>query len=644
MSPRLFPFLALLALPLSACSKSGPTFDVPDRQPGTRAPLTAACETMDPVRCLLPWPSSTFSTTDSTTETGIRVHLDPSSLIAPDDPTSINLADGFSRVTPLVVGFAASVADIPVSTGQGPVRLLVAQNGDPTLGTSLPLRFDVEQGEAMDGSTESFVFSYPLRPLEAASDYVGVVLDDLPLTTGPALTPSHSATVALGLVAPTTQAEAELAAYHAPTRAVLAKAGIDPEHVLMVWDFTTRSVNDPLKQLDSMRTTALAAVSSGKVTVTLTSIDTSGPAPIAAVVEGQLAGLPEYIDPVPGSALTLDAQGLPVAIGTRTAPFRAVIPVGTGNYPFVMYLHGTGGTYEDTTLDAEIAGAGAAKLAIQLDGWTASTAVETFVGLVEVFQGSEYAVANLQSALADGSAIQTVMTGALGDLISAPMLGTSTNPAAGRRPDGTKPVIWAGGSLGGITSLVAVSGDTNLTYGVLNVPGAAWTHFVPKSTIFAMIAGLLQTPYQGTLNALQAVAMSQGDWDEIDGAAWSARLAGRSTAFLIQESIDDPVVPNPGSEMVAVVTGAKQIGAVLVPIAAGIPQATQVVGAASAITQYKVISSDPLLIHGFAAQNTPAGDAARSQIAAFVQSIYAGSPTITVPAGCTGGSCDFSGQ
>jgi hypothetical protein len=158
-----------------------------------------------------------------------------------------------------------------------------------------------------------------------------------------------------------------------------------------------------------------------------------------------------------------------------------------------------------------------------------------------------------------------------------------------------------------------------------------------------MIAGLLQTPYQGTLNALQAVAMSQGDWDEIDGAAWSARLAGRSTAFLIQESIDDPVVPNPGSEMVAVVTGAKQVGAVLVPIAAGIPTATEVDGA-SAITQYKVISSDPLQIHGFAAQSTPAGDAARSQIAAFVQSIYAGSPKITVPAGCVGGSCDFSGQ
>ena len=166
---------------------------------------------------------------------------------------------------------------------------------------------------------------------------------------------------------------------------------------------------------------------------------------------------------------------------------------------------------------------------------------------------------------------------------------------------------------------------------------------MPKSLLFTMIEGLLQAPYQGELNALHAVAMAQGNFDEIDGAPWSTQLATRNAAFLIQESIGDPVVPNPGSEMVAVVTGATQVGAVLVPIAAGIPTATQVTGK-SGITQYHVTSSDPFDVHGFAAQATPAGDAARAQIAAFVSSIYTGTPTITIPAGCINGSCDFSGM
>jgi hypothetical protein len=222
------------------------------------------------------------------------------------------------------------------------------------------------------------------------------------------------------------------------------------------------------------------------------------------------------------------------------------------------------------------------------------------------------------------------------------MLMGTANPMAGRRPDTTK-VMWAGGSLGGILSLVSVCSDPNMKNGVLNVPGAAWTHFVPGSLIFQMIAPLLMNPYDGSLNVLQSLAMSQGEWDEIDGAAWMTQLPGRDTAFLIQESIGDPVVPNPGSEMVAVVTGATQVGAVLVPIPAGIPTATEVDGK-SAITQFEVTSMDPFDIHGFAALDTPAGMAARSQIAAFVQSVYAGAPKITVPAGCPNGNCNFSGQ
>jgi hypothetical protein len=636
---------AFVALALAGCSSKAPPqasgFDVPDRQPGVRAPLTAACDPMDPSRCLLPWPDSTYSVADKSTQTGIRVQIDKSSLIAPDDPTSINLADGFSRVSPLVTAFPADVPALATSAdGEGPVRLILAQHGAPAIGSFVPLRYDVEQDQTADGGPESFIFAYPLRPMAADSDYVAVVLDDLPVTGGAKLVPSRTDEVALGLVTPATLAEAKLAAYHAPTRAVLEDAGIDAHHVLRVWDFTTRSEQDSQKRLQAMRAAALAVVSAGQAPVTITSVDTTMGPPIAAIVEGTVGGLPSFINPTPGSDFTLDAQGLPVSMGTRTAPFRVVVPVGTGNYRFVMYGHGTGGDYDDPTLDTEIAGGGAAKVGIQFDGWTSETVIATFVGLIELFQGSRYATGMLMQALADATAIQASLTGAIGDALSAPMLGGAPNPAAGRRPDATG-ALWAGGSLGGIMSLVAVCADPTMRYGVLNVPGAAWTHFVPKSLLFTMIAGLLHDPYQGNLNALQAVAMSQGDWDEVDGAPWSSALAGRDAAFLIQESIGDPVVPNPGTEMVAVVTGATQVGAVLVPIAAGIPTASEVDGA-SGITQYHVSATDPFDIHGFASRSTPAGDAARAQIASFVASIWAGAPKITVPAGCTGGSCDFT--
>lgn len=626
---------------LAGCSGTAPPdFSVPDRLPGSRTPLTATCDPLDTSRCLLPWPSSTYTVADASTATGLRVHVDSAALIAADDPAAVNLADGFSRVTPLVTAFPGSIASLPTSTdGKGPLRLILAQPGAADFGTAVPLRFDV-QHPADDPGTESFIFGYPLRPLAAKSDYVAVVLDELPVTGGAQLSQPHITQVALGLASPESLDEAKLAAYHAPTRAVLARAGIDPHHVLRVWDFTTRSDEDAQKRLAAMRAGALAAVAAGQVTVNVDKVEIPASGPIAMIATGHLSGLPMYLPANPGSGFTLDAKEVPMAIGTREAPFRVVVPAGSGNYRFVMFGHGTGGNYQDDTLDAELAAGGAAKVGIQFDGWTDTEVIPTFLSLVKVIQGSRYATGMLMQALADGAAVQTLLGGAIGDALAAPMIAGMPNPAAGRRPDPSH-MLWAGGSLGGIMSLVAVCADSTVRYGVLNVPGAAWTHYVPKSLLFAMMAPLLDNAYQGDLNALHAVAASQGVWDEIDGAAWSSALAGRNTTFLIQESIGDPVVPNAGSEMVAVVTSAKQVGAVLVPIAAGIPQAAETTGE-SAITQFRVASTDPYQIHGFADTNTPAGMAAREQIAAFVSSAWAGKPTITVPASCPSASCDFS--
>lgn len=642
----LFPLFPLFALALPACSSESdpseppPAAGIPDRAPGVRAPLTAPCDAMDPQRCLLPWPSSTFTSADPSTRTGLRVHVDLSSFATPDDPASINRADGFSRVTPLVAGFAAAVGPVSAgSPGGGPVRLLLAQPDHPRYGEAVPLRLVIEPGETDDGSPESFVFAYPLRPLEPNAEYVALILDDLPVTSGAALAPSRAASVALGLAKPTSPDEARLFAYHAPTRALVGQASVDPRRVLRVWDFTTRSLDDPTRRLAAMREAALQAVAKAEITVAIDKVDVSAAPPIAAIVLGHLGGLPSFVAPDPGAGLTLDAAGLPVPSGSREAPFRIVLPAAQGNYPFVMFGHGTGGEFTDDILDAEIAGLSAAKVGIELHGWTKADVLDTFVGFLHMAEGTHHAAGVLMQSLADGAAIQAALGGALGDALSAPTLGGSPNPAAGRRPEPSR-ALWAGGSLGGTMSLVAVAVDPALRHGVLNVPGAAWTHFVPGSKIFEPIRGLLHNPY-GDLNALLAVAMSQGNWDEIDGAVWSEVLARKSAAFLIQESVGDPVLPNPGSAMVAIVTGAAQVGAVLSPIE-GVPQASML-SAQSGITQYRVAATDPFAIHGFAASDTPAGAAAREQMAAFLGSVWAGKPTISVPAACPKGSCDFSG-
>jgi hypothetical protein len=628
---RLTFFLSILAsttLPAAAgCSKQ--TYSAPDREAGVRAPRTAACDDdQDPTGCLLPWPSSTFTKLDPSSPTGVRLALDVTSMNPSDDVSAFNRGDGFSRLTPLVTGFQTPL-DTPTEDA---MWLVLAQPGLPNTGERVPLR--VQVFPSTDEPSRALLVATPRKLLEPNAEYLVVVTDALHAQGGGAIAPEHAARVAVGLEDAESQAEADFKGHCAPARALLPKIGLSPSRVIRLWDFTTRSVDDGTARLKAMCDATTAAVSAGKVTVTIDSVK-PGTGSTLTVVEGRLGGLPAFAS---AEGLTFDAKGLPVSSGTREAPFRVTIPKGTGGYPYVMYGHGTGGTFHDDAFDEELAKTGIAKVGISFYGWTEDEALNTFFSLKRMFAGSHHSSALLMEAVADGSAIQAAMTGAIGDALSAATLGGAANPAQGRRPDG-KVQLWAGGSLGGTMGLVYTAATPAVRGSVLNVPGAGWTHFIPESNLYATIQPFIVGSYGNDIGVLQALFMSQGAWDDVDGGVWQEALAGRPVTFLVQESIGDPVLPNVGTENVVRTTQAVQIGKVIVPIS-GVATATEAKGK-SALTQYRVTGVAPLDVHGFAARDTPAGAAAREQIRAFVATVLAGAPEITVPAGCPLQSCDF---
>ena len=331
---------------------------------------------------------------------------------------------------------------------------------------------------------------------------------------------------------------------------------------------------------------------------------------------------------------------MPRAVDVHDAPFRVMLPRGTGDYRVLMYGHGTGGTVEDSAFDEAIAEQGAAKVGIEYYGWTESTVIDTFLTLQDVVIGSSRASMGLVQAVADAGAIRHALGGPLGEALAAPMLGGETNPHAGRHPDDSVP-IWVGGSLGGTMGLVFTASDPGVHHAVLNVPGAAWGTWVADALQFGLIQPVIARANGGALNVWIGIAAGQTFLDECDGASWVDVMAEDPVIALVQESIGDPVLPNPGTHVVARVVGASQLGAVLLPVA-GVESATAEVRGASVLTQYRVAGSDPLEVHGFAAQDTEAAAAAQDQIFEFVTSTWAGESVIHVPAGCAGGSCDFA--
>lgn len=628
----------VIADSVEADTAAADTLDPPaDRAPGERRARTLRCDPTDPTACLLPWPSNAFVSPDPATATGLRVTLDPTAAPGDEDITGLLRADGFSRVSPIVAGFPARLE--PLSAGDAPVRLVVAEPGDG-FGAAVPVWY--ETFGAYDATVGALV-TYPARPLAANAEHVVAVLDSLTYVGGGHPEADAATRVALGLAPPETAEDYALAAYHAPARQALTAAGVDLAHVARVWDFTTRSADDPRADLVVMRAACLAALDDGDASVVIDAVTTPDGGPIAAIVKGRITGLPYFSDDA--GRLARDDAGALTATGTYAAPFRAVVPAGTGDYRVVMYAHGTGGNVDDSSFDALVAEHGAAKIGLEIDGWTEAALGATVNDLLTPVSGAERVTNKVLHSDAGGSAVLRALSGSLGDALAAATIGGVANPAVGRRPDAARP-IWAGGSLGGTVGLVFGNLEPSIAGGLLNVPGAGLTHWLPRSSIYALLEAALGQRFPTAADLNLVAAMAQLAFDPMDGANWADARAD-APPFLVQQSIGDPVLPNVGSDLVATSLGCVRVGAELRPIA-GVETVDEAVGR-SAITQF-LVPEDPeesaLAVHGFAARNGLAGQAARAQFTAFLESVWAGDPRIDLPQLCVANdppnSCDFS--
>ncbi|MEI8259541.1 MAG: hypothetical protein WCJ30_28070, partial [Deltaproteobacteria bacterium] len=503
--------------------------------------------------------------------TGLRVHVTDPIPGRSDSAASLERNDGFSRLSPIVVGFPLALDDThpPAPGTDGPLMLIVAQPG-ATLGQHVPMRFEVFYNHQMN-NPQSLLLAYPAAPLAAGTEYVAVVTDALHAADGTVVAASHDARATLGLTPPVTQAEGDAVGYYAPDRAALTAASVDPAHVTRVWSFTTRSSEDAMSPLRTIRTAAIAAVDAGHFGVTIDTVTVPTITGATLIVEGRVTGLPMFI--AADGQFLRDAGGALMSTSTHDAPFRVLIPTGTGNYPIAMFGHGLGGNFHDDSFDEVFAANHAAKVSVQFTGFTDTDVVNSFGGLTRAIIGSEAAAAGVVQALGDATGIQRSLAGALGDALAAPMIGGMVNPTAGRRPDVARPV-WAGGSLGGTLGLVYTAAEPSIVATVLNVPGAAWTHFIPASVVFASVRAIVRSSYPAEIDLRLAIAISQSAWDQIDGGAWVDALAARMPMMLIQESIGDPVLPNIGNEFVAASMHAVQLGAVLAPVAGVVPAAS----------------------------------------------------------------------
>jgi hypothetical protein len=654
------PHALLIALSIAGCSGGDPAdtgagadFGVVDRQPGERAPLTAECDDQDTFRCVLPFPSSTFMVADPTTPTGVRVAVTDSILPGgEDDATFMNSADGFSRITPISTGFSArldtawldALPRAATLAEDAPVQLINAQPGHPLYGQRVPIWAEFVEGGRTD--KDHLLIAYPQVPMAAGADHVVVLTRDLTHADGSDVEVSRWTDLVTGLATPTDKAEAALAAYHAPTRAVLDAAGIAPSEVLRAWDFTARSDENMTGRLDGMMDVIRQ---SGGFGVEIDYAAETSEEDIDLVILGRLTGVPWFLDDE--DRFVLDDAGVPQLTGEGEVKFRVVLPtrgydgeVGSP-YRIALYGHGTGGNISDDAFDEEIAREGIAKVSLEFGAWNGDDLIWTFQRFLRMNAGVEQSTAMLLHSVVGGYAILQSLDAGLGEALRADTIGGLPNPHPGRDIITDDP-MWVGGSLGGTMGAIIGTAYPEIDKAVLNVPAGAWTHLIPDSYMydFAM-RPVLEGQFGDAIDARLSIALTQTGWDDVDGPVWADRALASGVSFLLQESMGDPVVPNQGTTVLATALKAKMVGPALDPIV-GLEEVDSVVDGVG-ITQYRVPGTEVYAIHGFAARETPAGAAAMEQIFTFVRAGWdEGATRVEFPAGCADvtpdGSCDFS--
>lgn len=595
------------------------------REPGERAPLTARCAADDPSYCFSPWPSSAFLVKDDESPTGVRIQIELDELLSDESAEDLLTMNGFSRVTPIVNAIAPNL-----NVQDFTIRAFIAEPG-PDYGREIALRYERYSGRTPNDPHP--LLAFPLAPLPEKSEIL-VIVEALSDEAYASFGVTRLTQVALGTEA-STEEEAKLAAYHAPARKLIEDLDLDASKVVRLWDFVTRSADEPRQALAVSKAAIRQAIDNNEIQVEFTRLRGEN-GNIAQIVEGKLHNLPDPYAPEGGEGIYSPRYSV---------PFRLVVPKGEGNYRIALFGHGAGGSVNDSAFDQLVTGSNAIKVNVEIDGWTESNIMETVSTLSVPLSGSRTLATRMRRSIAGIAAIQYAVEGFLGELLGAETLMGQPNPTAGRFPNTDKP-IWTGGSLGGTIGAVYGNLEESIEGGILNVPGAGFTHWLTQSIFSELLNLMLESRYPAHVSQHVATAMMQNYVDDVDGALW----AGYRTVaplFLVQLSVGDPVMPNVGSSMVAASLNALQlVPPGKEPILGLAPlERAEVAYGRSALTEYLVAETGNYAIHGFADRNGEGGYAARAQITSFIESLWAGEPVITIPDACyetaNPGICDF---
>ncbi len=451
------------------------------------------CDNLNPLYCMLPWPSSRYLVADDGTATGWRIAYEPEAfaLNFQEDPMDVepyNRLDGFPPSAQILTMWETTV-DRQVDDANLPPWW----DYDASLAADSPtVILDMETGERVahfaefdvrfDDPEQVLMYLRPAARLEEDRRYA-VAIRDLEYDDGTMVPPSEVfAALRDGVTTDSDQVEARRPGFE-EVFAALADAGVERDSLIQAWDFHTASGEMLWGDLLAMRDDAMERVGAEGLSCTIEQIQDDYDDQIYRRVDGTFT-VPLYMDsPYAPARLVRGADGEPEYQGDMEVRFRVMIPRSLAEpdaEPGALMTYGHGFFGSPGEIDA---------------GWLGDIADDQgYVLVATEWQGmSEWDVASAAAALADVSNFPAIterlMQGVTNALVlTRTMAGVCADEEAfvveGHATFDPDERYYMGMSQGGIMGGVVMALSQDIERGVLNVGASIYPMMQGRSINF----------------------------------------------------------------------------------------------------------------------------------------------------------------
>ena len=548
--------------------ETDPDDDVVDTPAIVSVPHTDGCDNLNPIHCMLPFPSDAFLIEDNTTVTGLRVNYAENTLPVSGSLSnsgesvqieSLNRLDGMSPSTQIMTAFntlpnltgVANQYSIGLSLEVGHATTLL------NLDTGEKLAHWVETDARADDESATIVFIRTLRSLEPNTAYgIGI--------SGLEVTPSAAFQAILdGQQTDAPDVEARQASMTALIQA-LNESGHDVEDLKDAWQFHTASLDSIVGPMISMRADALDRLGDEGIACNVESVETDWMDDTDTdfrLIKGTYT-VPQYLEwQNPPSKISRDVNGTPQFVENAEIPFTLVIPQvladNNESGPLVVFGHGFLGDGRSAVSDWAIGWMQeyeVAMVATDIYGWSGSDLDTVFLGLAnpEYF---EHQSDRLQQMLVNQMALARTFKGVCSDIAELHHDGTNLVNSSD--------VHYMGYSLGGIYGASITAFSPDIDRAALWVGGSGFSTFIERSTNYATFSDGFKLPqaYPQRNDRAVLIGVCQQMWDASDAETW-LRFAETGYGdqiqpfnFLSTISVNDAQVPGLSSDRAARTAG-----------------------------------------------------------------------------------------